>query len=192
VVAARAMRVVRGLWPDRNPLRRTLDRIEGVIVVGLAVVFLAGAPLAATAAGHLAYGAAAHAAHTQQAAWHQVPAVLLTSVPAGWWDYAPDVRALWRAPDGTRRTGTVPAPSDAKAGETVMVWVDAAGWPTSRPLQSYQVRGQAVLAAILAPVALGLILLCAGQLAHAGLTRRRLAAWEADWRATGPRWSRQR
>ena len=47
MVAARAIRVVRGLWPDRNPLRRTLDRIEGVIVGGLAVVFLAGAPLAA-------------------------------------------------------------------------------------------------------------------------------------------------
>jgi hypothetical protein len=73
-----------------------------------------------------------------------------------------------------------------------MVWVNAAGWPTSRPLQTYQVRGQAVLAAILAPVVLGLILLCAGQLAHVALTRRRLAAWEADWRATGPRWSRQR
>ena len=29
-VAARAMRVVRGLWPDRNPLRRRLDRVEGV------------------------------------------------------------------------------------------------------------------------------------------------------------------
>jgi hypothetical protein len=184
--------VVRGLWPDRNPLRRTLDRIEGVIVGGLAVVFLAGAPLAATAAGHLAYGAAARAAHAQQAAWHRVPAVLLTSVPAGWWDYAPAARAWWRAPDGTRRTGTVPAPSDARAGETVMVWVDAAGWPAGPPLQPYQVRGQAVLAATSAPVALGLILLGAGQLAHAALTRRRLAAWEADWRATGPRWSRQR
>jgi hypothetical protein len=184
--------VARGLWPDRNPLRRTLDRIEGLIAGGLAVAFLAGAPLAATAAGHLAYGAATHAAHAQQATWHLVPAVLLTSVPAGWWDYAPDMRASWRAPDGTRRTGTVPAPADAKAGETVMVWVDAAGRPTDPPLRRYQVRGQAVLAAVLAPVVLGLILLCTGQLAHAMLTRRRLAAWEADWRATGPQWSRQR
>jgi hypothetical protein len=163
-----------------------------MIVGGLAVAFLAGAPLAATAAGHLAYGAAAHAAHAQQAAGHQVPAVLLTSVPAGWWYYAPDVQASWRAPDGARRTGTVPVPADAKAGETVMVWVDAAGRPTSPPLQAYQVRGQAVLAAILAPVALGLVLLCVGQLAHVVLTRRRLAAWEADWRTTGPEWSRQR
>jgi hypothetical protein len=73
-----------------------------------------------------------------------------------------------------------------------MVWVDATGRPTDPPLRRYQVRGQAVLAAVLAPVVLGLILLCTGQLAHAMLTRRRLAAWEADWRATGPQWSRQR
>ena len=41
---ARAARTVRGLWPDRNPLRRTLDRIEAAIAGGLAVAFLAGAP----------------------------------------------------------------------------------------------------------------------------------------------------
>jgi hypothetical protein len=42
VVAARATRVVRGLSPDRNPLRRTVDRVEGVLMGGLAVAFLAG------------------------------------------------------------------------------------------------------------------------------------------------------
>jgi len=34
VVAARAARAVRGLWPDRNPLRRTIDRIEAVVAGG--------------------------------------------------------------------------------------------------------------------------------------------------------------
>ena len=50
VVAAWAVRVLRGLWPDRNPLRRTIDRAEAVVVAGLAVVFLAGVPLAAVSA----------------------------------------------------------------------------------------------------------------------------------------------
>jgi hypothetical protein len=68
VVAARAVRAVRGLWPDRNPLRRTLDRVEAVVVGGLAVAFLAGAPLAAVTAGHLAYSAASRTAYTQRAA----------------------------------------------------------------------------------------------------------------------------
>jgi hypothetical protein len=36
------------------------------------------------------------------------------------------------------------------------------------------------------------MLLAAGQLAHFLLGRRRLAAWDAEWRATGPQWTRQR
>jgi hypothetical protein len=65
VVATRIARVIRGLRPDRNPLRRTLDRVEGVIVGGLAVAFLAGAPLAAVTAAHLVYSYGARAAHAQ-------------------------------------------------------------------------------------------------------------------------------
>jgi hypothetical protein len=68
VVAAWAMRVVRGLWPDHNPLRRTIDRAEAVVVVGLAAAFLAGVPLAAVAAGHYAYGYASRTAAAQRAA----------------------------------------------------------------------------------------------------------------------------
>jgi hypothetical protein len=82
VVAARAVRAVRGLWPDNNPLRRTIDRAEAVVVAGLAAAFLAGVPLAAVAAGHYAYGYASRTAAAQRAACHQVPAKLLTAVPA--------------------------------------------------------------------------------------------------------------
>ncbi|HXZ75724.1 MAG TPA: hypothetical protein VEH31_33315 [Streptosporangiaceae bacterium] len=193
VVAARAMRVVRGLWPDRNPLRRRLDRVEGVVVGGLAVAFLAGAPLAAAIAGHLTDAYGARTAHAQQAAWHQVPAVLLATAPTtGYTGYLPQVRARWRAPDGARRTGTVPAQPGERAGSTVMVWADAAGRLTGPPLQAQQVRGQAFLAAVLAPVLLGEMLLAAGQLAHYLLGRRRVAAWDAEWRVTGPQWTRQR
>jgi hypothetical protein len=193
VVAARAMRVVRGLWPDRNPLRRTLDRVEGVVVGGLAVAFLAGAPLATVAAWHVAYGYGARAAYAQQMAWHQVPAVLLaTASTSGYTGYQPEVRARWTAPDGARRTGKVPAPPGAWAGSTVRVWVGAAGRLTGPPLLPSQVTGQAFLAAVLAPILFGEVLLVAGQLAHYLLGRRRLAAWDAEWRATGPQWSRQR
>jgi hypothetical protein len=64
--AARAARTVRGLWPDRNPLRRTIDRIQAVMAGGLVVAFLAGAPLAAVAGGHAAYGSAARIARAQR------------------------------------------------------------------------------------------------------------------------------
>lgn len=81
VVAARAARAVRGLWPDRNPLRRTIDRVEAVVAGGLVAAFMAGAPLAAVAAGHAAYSIGSRTAHAQQAAWRQVPAVLLATAP---------------------------------------------------------------------------------------------------------------
>ena len=67
----------------------------------------------------------------------------------------------------------------------------AAGGLTGPPAQPLQVRDLAALAAIVAPVVLGLMLLRAGELAHYLLGRRRLAVWEADWRATGPQWTRQ-
>jgi hypothetical protein len=190
VIAAWAVRAVRGLWPDRNPLRRTVDRAEAGFVAALAVAFLAGAPLAAVAAGHYAYAHTSCSAAAQRAASHQGPAKLDTTVPASGYSDQATVRASWTAPGGRRHTGMVPAPAVAPARGMVMIWINQAGRLTG--LQPAQARGQAVLAAILAPVVLGMIVLCAGQLARVALDRRRLAAWDAQWRATGPQWTRQR
>ena len=89
------------------------------MVAGLAVVFLAGAPLAAVATGHYAYSYASRAV-AQRAAWHQVPAKLLTVPASGNRDQA-TMRASWTAPAGRWRTGMVPAPPVAPAGGTVLV-----------------------------------------------------------------------
>ena len=45
---------------------------------------------------------------------------------------------------------------------------------------------------MLTALAVGFILLCTGLLSHAVLGRRRLAAWDADWLATGPQWTKGR
>ena len=134
VVVVRAARAVCGLWPDRNPLRRTIDRVEAVVAGGLVAAFMAGAPLAAVAAGHAAYSIGSRTAYAQQAAWRQVSAVLLATAPAaGYRQYQVTVQAWWTAPDGTRHTGTVLAPPGTKAGCTVMVWADTAGRANRRP-----------------------------------------------------------
>jgi hypothetical protein len=105
-----------------------------MIVGGLAVAFLAAAPLSAVAAWHAAYSMGSRVARTQQAAWHQVPAVPLATVPAsGYGQYGSTVRARWTAPGGTRHTGTIPVPQGATAGRRVRVWVDAAGRLTGPP-----------------------------------------------------------
>lgn len=191
--AGRVVRVARGLWPDRNPLRRTLDRVEGAIVGGLAVAFLTGVPLATVAAGHLAESIGSRVAQTQQETRHHVPAVLLATAPtSGYPEYLPEVRARWTVPGGVQRTGSVPALPGQRAGSTVMVWADAAGRLTERPLTAAQVRDQAVMVAIVTALVLGLTMWCTGELAHYLLGRRRLAAWDAEWRTIGPQWTARR
>jgi hypothetical protein len=189
VVVARTALVVRGLWPDHNPLRRRLDRIEAAVVGGLVVAFLVGAPVAALTAHSLTWHAASRAA-TAERSWRQLRAVLLATVPQSG---EPAVRAAWTAPDGTRRRGVIMATPGTRVGRQEKVWVSASGRLTGRPpLQAWQVQGQAMLAAVLAPAALLVLLVCTGQLVHLELGHWRLAAWDADWRATGPQWTRQR
>ena len=171
-----------------------MDRVDAMIAGGLVVAFLAGAPLAAVAAGHAAYSLGSRAAHAQQATWRQVPAVLAATAPAAEFrQYQVTVQASWTAPAGTRHAGAVLAPPGTRAGRAVMVWVDGAGRFTGyQPLQQSQVRSQAALASVLTPLAVGFILLCAGLLAHAVLGRRRLAAWDTDWQVTEPQWTKGR
>ena len=82
VSGTRAARAIRGLWPDRDLLWRALDRVEAIIACGLVVVFLAGALLAAVAAGHAVYRLGTRASHSQQATLRQVPAALAATAPA--------------------------------------------------------------------------------------------------------------
>ncbi len=63
--------VVRGLWPDRNPLRRSSDRAEAGIIAGLAAAFLIGAPLIAVAVWQLALGSVFTTTDAEQG-WHPV------------------------------------------------------------------------------------------------------------------------
>ena len=185
---------LRGLWPDRNPLRRTSDRMAASIVAVALLAFLVGAPIAALAAGRWARDAAFQVARAQHSSWRQVPAVLLADAPdtvdIGYGGVSfPEVRARWTAPDGTLRRGLVAAPTGTRAGRTVLIWVDRAGRLTGPPLRPDQVTGQEMLAMVIAPFMLGGILLCAGALGIQAVDRRRLAAWDAEWRAIGPRWS---
>jgi hypothetical protein len=181
---------LREFWPDRNPLRRRWDRAEAVIVAGLVAAFVIGGTLAALIAGRLAYEGALHARDAELAGLRQVPAVLLTTAseqPAGFYAAA---KAWWIAPDGVRHTGQVYSLLGTPAGTTVKVWVDEAGRQSGPPLPLSQVQGQAVVTAMLAVMVVAVVLWGAGLVAHCLAQRRRMAAWDAEWRAFGPKWSR--
>jgi hypothetical protein len=186
-------RLRRELRLDGNPLRRACDRTEAVVLACLLSAFVVVVPLAAVIVGAQAYGAGLRAEHAERAAWRQVHAVLLATAPAaGYARYEAPVPARWTAPNGARRTGDITAPAGTRAGRTVTLWVDASGQPTGRPLQPVQVTGQAIDAAAIAAAAAFSALLCVGVLARWLLLRRRLAAWDAEWRAVGPRWTSPR
>ena len=189
-------RVLRGRRFDRNPLRRRSDRVETALLGLLLAAFLAGAPFAAHAAGSWAYATSAREAQAQRASLHQVPATLLQAAPAGN-AYTNDggvpmVDARWRATDGQVRTGEVFVSVGAAAGSTVLVWTNQTGRLTGPPLGPTQLQGRAQLGAGAAVGSLAVALIVVGWLARSSLYRRRLAAWDADWLANGPRWSSRR
>jgi hypothetical protein len=190
-------RLARRWWPDHNPLRRRWDRVEAAIVAGLITVFLAGAPVAALAASNWAHGVAQRVQQQQRAGWQRIPAVLARSAGraddsgfAG--DALAQVPAHWTAPDGTPRAGQVMAEPGSKAGSRILIWVNSSGRPTGQPLADHQVAEQALLAAVVTVGLLAMVLAAAGALARRLLDARRLAAWDEEWRVTGPRWSTHR
>lgn len=188
--AGRLHRKMREFWPDRNPLRRRWDRVETAVIAGLVLVFLAGGALAALTAGRLAYEGALHARHAELATLHEVPAVLLTAAVRPVGGFSTSAEASWQAPDGQPRTGLVSPPAGSAAGTTIEVWVDAGGRAAAAPLQPAQVQGQGVLASVLAVMVVAVALCGSGLVAHRMAERRRMAAWDDEWRAAGPRWSR--
>ena len=74
----------------------------------------------------------------------------------------------------------------------VMIGDNAAGQQEGPQLQHAQVAGQVQAAAGLAVAAVAAVLFIVGWVARRVLDKRRLAAWEADWLVTGPRWSPRR
>src|SRR5579875_1552512 len=183
---SRPVRWVRGIMPDRNPVRRAVDRAEVAIMASLLVAFAGLAPVAGGSGRPLARASAPSAGAGRQL----IRAELLTGVPLLGPGVVPlGIRPLavarWTWPAGVRHTGQVVAPPGSRPGTVVMVWVDSAGHLAAPPAQPVT-RDQAAMAGVLV---LGAVLAAAAWLAHWLIDRRRMAGWDAQWRAMGPRWS---
>lgn len=195
VRVTRLGRFVRGRRPDRNPLRRASDRAETAVLALLVIAFFAAAPFTALAGGGWARAMAHQTQLSQEASSHHVPARVLKvseGVQGGGGGYgalASQALARWTAPDGKVVTGEIPVPSGTMAGTTVRLWITDDGQLTDPPLQDSQVSDSAYFAGTFAVVVLAGLLVTAGLLARRALDRRRMAAWDAEWRATGPRWT---
>jgi hypothetical protein len=194
----RLARCARWLGFERNPLRRRTDRIEAVIRLASMILLLVAVPLAAIAVGQQADHLALRRAEAQRAAEHQVTAVLLRPAQA---TGLPDpytsvqltyVLARWQPAGQPPRSGQVLAPAGASAGSTVTIWIDRSGALASPPPEHRDIAGDVAIAAVMAGLATCLLLVGSNALARRALDRRRLQAWDAEWRATGPQWTGRR
>ena len=167
------------------------------MLAAVIAVFLVGAPIAAVTTGQWAARGAAAAARAERAAWYPVRAVILHGVarPSGNPYGAANlvhVPARWTARDGAVRTGTVTAAAGTPAGGSVTIWTTVQGVPTGPPLNAAQISRQAVLTGLMAVLGLAFLLTVSAFVIRRLLNRRRMAAWDAEWSATGPQWCNYR
>lgn len=189
----RLARLIRGLRLDRNPLRRGSDRAGTVIGAALLAAVAAATPFAAHAAAGWMHASSLRDLQAQRTSFRHVRAVLLDKpVTVQAWDTAfAQADCRWTAPDGHVVTELVVVPAGATAGSTVLVWTNHSGQLVT-PLQPAQIQSRDRMAAGAAVTVVLVTAGLAGLAVRRGLNRRRMAAWEADWLATGPRWTSRR
>lgn len=187
-------RLARRWRPDHNPLRRGSDRAELAVRVVLVAAFLGTAPFAAHTAARWADNASHHELQAQQVSFRQVHATLIDQpTAAGGYGGAAtrQADARWIAPDGRVRTGQLVAPPGAVKGSIVPIWTDHAGNLVT-PLNRAQIPQRDALAAAAAVAVLAFVALIGALVVRRRLDRRRMAAWDADWLRTEPRWTSRR
>lgn len=195
---SRWVRLVRWLGFDRNPLRRPADRAESLLRLLVVVLLVAGVPVATIAAGRTADHLVLRQAQAQRSERHLVQAVLIkratadsndhpySNVPVAW------VAARWTALDGSAHHGQVLAQAGARPGSTVPVWIDRSGAVTDPPLTHAKICVDVSIAVMAAAELLPILLLGLLSLGRHLLDIRRWKAWDSEWGAIGPQWSRHR
>jgi hypothetical protein len=184
------MGVIRYLRPDRNPLRRSVDRTHVRTTIVLGVLFLVLAPLAMIVTARLAGSAGVRTERTQARARHLVSAVVLDTTPNGTRGVLDEtIRIGWRDTSGAAHTALVPAAGGDRAGAHRSVWIDRTGRLTAHPRRHSQTVADSIMAAVTAVTLLALLHSAARTLVERRLERRRLDLWEREWAAVAPRWT---
>ena len=184
---------MRGMLPDRNPLRRRTDRVETIVFAVLLAVVCTAGPFAAVSASNWEHNASEHEIRTQQATSRQVKATLIED-PQDSGTYPMlifEADARWTAPDGQRITAAVQVPASAKAGSVIRIWTNPSGQLIS-PLRGTQIPARERFAATTAVLCLATIAVAAALAVRRTLNRHRMDAWGIDWSATEPRWNTRR
>ena len=131
-----------------NPLVRTSDRVQALVMVLAVVVSLLAVPIAA-AAGTAVHDSRRLVYAEQVQARHQITATVADEPAAqqGPETSATTVQARWSA-RGAEHTGQVETQSSARPGDRIEIWVDDYGSRVDQPTPTIHAAGEAVTAAV--------------------------------------------
>ena len=175
----------------RNELRRSSDRVEGVVVAVLMVAFVVAVVVAGLLAAHVYRSEQSTAASLR-------PTVAVLSWPGAVTEtpilHQATAMATWQLSDGAARSGllttdVVPGIYGQRAGATVQLWLGRSGVPAPPPQGAAGMAVGATMAGLAVVVAAATVLTFCYRLCQRGLDRRRLANWSSAWAVTGPRWT---
>src|SRR6478752_5200791 len=174
-------------WPvllrlaGRDPLVRTIDRIEALVLVLAVVVSLLAAPITAAvgtavydSSRHI-YAEQAHTRHTVNATVTDVPVsqqILRTGTTT--------VSARWTAA-GTEHTGTVKAQSTVKTGDPVEIWVDNNGAQVPAPTPTTRAAAEAAMGALVIWIIVAAFAAILFTVTRAACDRIRFTGWQHDF-----------
>ncbi|GFG49215.1 hypothetical protein CQY20_30595 [Mycolicibacterium agri] len=182
-------------WPTpraftRNPLVRTVDRVEAVVVLMAVAVALMAIPVVA-AIGTAVHDARSHVYAEQAQTRRQVDATVtgvpptedeLVSVAVG--DHPMPRRTVMVAAqwvvDGKEHHGLASAVPTVKPGDRVSVWVDKEGHRVSEPAPVSRAGMDATLAALGIWSSVAAAAAAVAALTRAALNRFRAAEWQRD------------
>jgi hypothetical protein len=175
----------------RNELRRSSDRVEGVIVAVLMAAFVAAVVVGALLAAHVYRSEQATAASLRQTVAVLSWPGAVTETPIL---HQATAMATWTLSDGATRSGllttdVVPGIYGQPAGASVQMWLGRTGAPAPPPQGAAGMTIGATMAALAVIVASATVLAFCYRLCQRGLDRRRLANWSSAWAVTGPQWT---
>lgn len=193
-----ARRRRRWLWRwRRNPLRRRVDVLEGLVGLVVAVVLVCGVPAAGVGVALALGDDLGRTARLQGAQRHTTTAVLLRDAHAvsdagmGLVTYR-RVPVRWVGADGLSRTGAARVRPGLAAGAKVAVWVDSGERLTEAPMTAVRVWSLAGVAGLACAALAAAAVLFARSRVLGWLRRRALREWARSWARVEPLWSRGR
>ena len=163
----------------RNPLIRTTDRVEALILVLAVAMSLIAVPIGA-AVGTAVHDSRSRLYAEQVETRHPVTATVTgESHPRRNLESpAMTVPARWFAA-GTERTGDVTAPLTAKIGDDIEIWVDDQGLPVARPVNT--ARDEALAFAVATWWGVSLLAVALFARARITLDRLRYDRWQQSF-----------